>query len=67
MKMYKTITDFGLGNLIIEHFDTIEDAKHIFIQAIKNEAETIYLVKEIAQWRESEDNTNRILETYKKK
>lgn len=67
MKTYKTITDFGLGNLFIEHFETLKEAKHNFIQAIKNEAETIYLVEEEVQWSESKDNVNRILETYKKR
>ena len=66
MKIYKTITDFGLGNLIIEHFDTLEEAKRNFIQIIVDDAETVYLVKEEVQWSEDKDNVNRILETYKK-
>lgn len=66
MKTYKTIIDFGLGNLFIEHFNTLEAATAAYKDAIEHEAETVYLLEEKVHWQATEDSTNIILSTYRK-
>lgn len=66
MKTYKTITDFGLGNLFIEHFNTLEEATAAYNDAIEHEAETVYLLEEEVHWQASGDSENIILSTYRK-
>ena len=67
MEAYKTITDFGIQSLYIEHFNTLEAAKENFKKAIEDEAETIYLVEEEVHWRGTGDSENKVLAKYWKK
>ena len=67
MKTYKTITDFGIQSLYIEHFNTLEAAKENFEKAIEDEAETVYLVEEEVHWNGSGDSENKVLAKYWKK
>ena len=67
MKTYKTITDFGIQSLYIEHFNTLEAAKENFEKAIEDEAETVYLVEEEVHYDTSNDSVNKVLAKYWKK
>lgn len=42
---FKVITDFGLTDLHIEVFDTMEAAVRVFNQSIKDEAFFVYLLE----------------------
>ena len=67
MKTYKVITVFEIGVMYIEHFNTLKTAKDVFKQAIKDEAETVYLTEEELHWSGSGDSEDKVLATYKNK
>ena len=67
MKTYKTITDFGIQNLYIEHFNTLKAAKKNYEKAIKDEAKIVYLVEEEVHYDRSNDSVDKVLAKYWKK
>lgn len=64
-KSYKVISSFGLGEMFIEHLNTLECAKQVFDKAIKDECEVCYLLETKADLSFCGDSYNKILKSYK--
>lgn len=67
MKTYKTITEFEIRVMYIEHFNTLEAAKANFEKGIQDGAETVYLVEEELHWSRNGDSEDKVLAKYWKK
>lgn len=63
---YKVITDFGLGDIYIEHYATLEVAICEFNKAIKDEADFVYLLETIHFFHSSGDSVDKVLSFFKK-
>lgn len=64
-KNYKVISNFGLGEMFIEHFDTLECAMQVFDKAIKDECEVCYLLETEVRYSGTGDSVDKILKIYK--
>ena len=63
---YKVITDFGLGDLYVEHYPTLEAATSQFNKSIKDEAVFVYLLETIHSFSSSGDSVEKVLSFFKK-
>ena len=63
---YKVITDFGLGDIYIEHYATLEAATCDFNKSIKDEAIFVYLLETIHSFNSSGDSVDKVLSFFKK-
>ena len=64
MKKYRTITNFGLGEIFIENFNTLEEAKRNYKKGIEDLAESVLLLEEETSYSSSGDSCNKILAEY---
>lgn len=65
-KNYKVITSYGLGEIFIEQFNTLEAALSEYRKACEDECEFSYLLETEVAFSGSGDSVNKILEVSKK-
>lgn len=65
-KSYKVISSFGLGDIFIHHFKTLEAADDAYKKDCLHECEFAYLLETVVRYSGSGDSANKILKSHKR-